>query len=205
LILAVLLGAAIIWYENQADDADPQNEDLVDSTMTKIDQAVAAVSGPGPVDDMSMSVAGLLMLRRRERCTLTAINLGDGGWTIGWGHFSKNRPDDITQPQADAMFEDDVVNRGEKWVKLYVTTDLTQNQFDALVSIAFNMSPQSFKKFADSVNAGDGIDDIAQASVGWVSSAFTNGIQNRRNSEMNLFDNGSTMSGNNNTTCWAWA
>ncbi len=83
-----------------------------------------------------------------------------------------------------------MVNRAEKWVKLYVTDNLTQNQFDALVSIAFNMSPQSFKKFADSVNAGNGIDDIAQQSVGWVASVYTNGIQNRRTAEMNVFNNG---------------
>lgn len=190
LVLALIIGAAIIWYENQADDSDPQNEDLVDSTMTKIDEAVAAVSGPGPIADMSMSAAGLRMLRNREACYLKPYNLGDGGWTIGWGHYSKSKPDDITQDQADAMFADDVVNRGEKWVKLYVQIDLSQAQFDALVSIAYNMSPQSFKKFADSVNAGDGIDGIAQQSVGWVASKFTNGIQNRRNSEMNLFDNG---------------
>jgi lysozyme len=190
LVLAVLIGAAIIWYENQAGDDDPQNEDLVDSTMTKIDEAVAAVSGPGPIADMSMSAAGLNMLSNREACYLKPYQLGDGGWTIGYGHYSKSKPNDITQDQADAIFADDVVNRGEKWVKLYVTVDLSQEQFDALVSIAFNMSPQSFKKFADSVNAGDGIDGIAQASVGWVAPAFTNGIRNRRNSEMNLYDNG---------------
>ncbi|MES2163351.1 MAG: lysozyme [Pseudomonadota bacterium] len=190
LILALAIGAAIIWYENQGSNSDPQDEDLVDSTMTKIDQAAALISGPGPIADMSMSAAGLRMLRNREACYLKAYNLGDGGWTIGWGHYSKSKPDDITQDQADAMFADDVVNRGEKWVKLYVTVDLTQEQFDALTSIAFNMSPQSFKKFADSVNAGNGIDDIAQASVGWVDPKFTNGIQNRRNTEMNLFDNG---------------
>jgi lysozyme len=119
--------------------------------------------------------------------------LGDGGWTIGWGHqYSRYEyvPASITQEQADAMFIDDVVNRGERWVKLYVTVPQTQEQFDALVSIAYNMSPQSFKKFAAEVNAGNGIDAIATASIGWVREGLQNGIRNRRYSEMNLYNAG---------------
>lgn len=194
LLMAAMIGAAILWYETQSQDSsDPQAEDLMDSTMTKIDEGVAMVAGPGPLADMSTSDAGLALMRRRESCRLTPYNLGDGGWTIGWGHqYGKYEtvPQSITQDQADAMFVADVVDRGEHWVKLYVDTDLEQYQFDALVSIAYNMSPQSFKKFAASVNAGDGIDGIAQDSVGWVAAAYTRGIQNRRNSEMNLYDNG---------------
>lgn len=192
LILAVLIAAAIWYYETQQGGADdPQSEDLVDTMNTAIDQAAAVVSGPGPVADMSTSDAGLALIQGYEQCRLSAYQLGDGGWTIGWGHYSTGaKPGDITQAQADAMFAQDVVDRGEKWVKLYVTTDLTQNQFDALVSIAYNMSPQSFKKFAAAVNAGDGIDGMAQQSVGWVAANLQNGIQNRRDAEMNVYDNG---------------
>ncbi len=194
LIIAALIGAGVWWWETQHQASeDPQSENLIDTTMTKIDEATAALSGPGPVADMQTSPAMLGMLRRRESCRLTPYNLGDGGWTIGWGHqYGKYEtvPASITQAQADAMFIDDVVSRGEKWVKLYVAVDLAQYEFDALVSIAYNMSPQSFKKFADSVNAGDGIDDIAQASVGWVADKYRNGIQNRRGAELNVFNNG---------------
>lgn len=194
LLLAALIGAAIWYYETQHQGSeDPQSEDLIDSTMTKIDQAAGMISGPGPVGDMTTSDAGLALMKRRESCRLTPYNLGDGGWTIGWGHqYGKYEtvPASITQDQADAMFADDAVSRGERWVKLYVSVSLTQSQFDALVSIAYNMSPQSFKKFADAVNAGNGIDDLAQQSVGWVAAAYRNGIQNRRNTEMNMFDNG---------------
>lgn len=191
LIAAVI--AAVIWYESQNASGDTQDEGLVDSTMTKFDEAMGAISGPGPVGNMSTSQDMLDMLKARERLSLTPYNLGDGGWTVGYGHFEKTRdalPVLNSKADADALFASDVANRGEKWVKLYITVPLTQNQFDALVSIAFNMSPQSFKKFADSVNAGNGIDDIAQASVAWVKPEFQNGIQNRRDAEMNVFDNG---------------
>jgi lysozyme len=193
LLLALLIGAAIIYFETQDDGDDDQSEDLVDTTMTTIDQAAALLTGPGPVENMSTSQAMLSMMMARESLRLTPYNLGDGGMTIGYGHqYQKweTVPASITQDQAVAMFENDVVNRAEKWVKLYVTVDLTQNQFDALVSVAYNMSPQSFKKFADQVNAGNGIDDIAQSSVGWVAAVYTNGIQNRRDAEMNVYDNG---------------
>ena len=79
---------------------------------------------------------------------------------------------------------------GEKWVKLYVTVPVSQEQFDALVSIAFNMSPRSFKKFADQVNAGNGIDAIADQSVTWVPANLQNGIRNRRYDEKRLFNEG---------------
>jgi lysozyme len=192
LLLAALIAGAII-YLSQQDDSDDQDEDLADKTMTAIDQAVGLFSAPGPVADMSTSPAMLSMLKTREALHLTPYNLGDGGYTIGYGHQYQaweTVPASITQDQADAMFAADVVARAEKWVKLYVQVDQTQNQFDALVSIAYNMSPQSFKKFADQVNAGNGIDDIAQTSVGWVAAVYTNGIQNRRNAEMNVYDNG---------------
>ncbi|NQE29229.1 glycoside hydrolase family 24 [Herbaspirillum seropedicae] len=142
---------------------------------------------------MKTSQNGIDMLKRRESLRLTRYTLGDGGYTWGYGHFDKNPnalPVNITADQAEAIFADDLVNRGEKWVKLYVSVPVSQNQFDALVSIAYNMSPQSFKKFADQVNAGNGINAIADTSVGWVASNLQNGIRNRRAEEKRLFNEG---------------
>jgi lysozyme len=106
-----------------------------------------------------------------------------------WGPFG-TLPDSITQAQAQALFDQDVQQRAANWVRLYVTAPITQNQFDALCSIAYNMSPKSFKHFADAVNAGQGIDGVAQASVAWVAPNLQNGISNRREAEVALFDNG---------------
>jgi lysozyme len=158
--------------------------------LTKTDELTA---GQGMNDNMQTSGGMLDMLKRREALVLTRYALGDGGYTWGYGHFSTNPdalPVTITRPFAEQLFADDVVARAEKWVKLYVTADLSQNEFDALVSIAYNMRPQSFKKFADSVNRGDGIDGIAAESVGWVAAKFTNGIANRRAAEMAVFNEG---------------
>lgn len=200
IIIGAAAGTALLMMQKGSstdiaaiDTQDGTDATVMDSIQTAADEALATVSGPGPVTDMTTSQSMLDMLKRRERLTLTRYALGDGGYTWGYGHFSKSPdalPVTITPDQAESIFADDVMNRAEKWVKLYVTVSLSQNQFDALVSIAFNMSPQSFKKFADQVNAGNGISGMAMESVAWVSTKFTNGIRNRRDAEINVFDNG---------------
>lgn len=185
-VAALIIGALALYMIVQSGDGE---EDAIDSIRTKFDEITAGE----PVDDMRTSKGMLDMLKRREGLSLTRYQLNDGGYTWGYGHYSKSPtelPMTITKAQAEAIFIDDVANRGEKWVKIYVKVPLSQNEFDALVSIAFNMSPQSFKKFAASVNNGDGIDDIAAESISWVDPKYTNGIANRRQEEMNVFNNG---------------
>ncbi|WP_241673078.1 lysozyme [Lacisediminimonas profundi] len=209
ILLLAMLGAAgyLAWrlygpqgeeegggYLYEPNDAPATNEgSLMDSIITGIDQVAGVLTGGGPVAGMTTSADMRELLKDREQLKLEPYNLGDGGWTIGYGHFEKSRsslPDRITREQADAMFDADLVNRAEKWVKLYVTVDLTQNQFDALVSIAYNMSPRSFRKFADQVNAGQGINEMAATSIAWVPAHLQNGIRNRRNEEMQVFNSG---------------
>ena len=49
---------------------------------------------------------------------------------------------------ADAMFDEDIVDRAEKWVKAYVKVPLSQEQFDALSHMAYNLKPASFRRIA---------------------------------------------------------
>jgi len=133
------------------------------------------------------------MLKGREVLRLERYNLGDGGWTIGYGHFEKDIskiPARITRDDAEAMFDRDLFERAVKWVRLYVSVPVTQYQFDALTHIAYNLSPKGFKRFADAVNAGEGIDAIADASVYWPAPQFQNGIRARRATEVALFNEG---------------
>lgn len=188
-LVLLAVGAALVYAVTHQPEGD-QEEDLIDAALTKIDELTA---GENLNDNMATSAGMLEMLKRREALVLTRYALGDGGYTWGYGHYSTNPnalPETITRPFAEQLFVDDVVARAEKWIKLYVLVPLAQNQFDALVSVAFNMSPQSFKKFAASVNRGDGIDGIANESVGWVAAKFTNGIANRRAAEMAVFNEG---------------
>ncbi len=186
-VAALIIGALALYMIAQSGDGE---EDTIDSIITKFDEVTASA---GPIENMKTSKGMLDMLKRREGLSLSRYQLDDGGYTWGYGHYSKSPdalPLTISKAQAESIFADDVANRGEKYVKLYIKVDLTQNEFDALVSIAFNMSPQSFKKFAASVNNGDGIDGIAAESISWVNPKYTNGIANRRQEEMNVFNNG---------------
>lgn len=197
-----LIGLAPLFEdEAPADDAYswdsdgqyvPEGETIFETIGQAMDEVIAAVA-PGPVADMYASEELRVMLKSRERLRLERYNIGDGGWTIGYGHFEKNIaniPARITVDQANAMFDRDLAERAEKWVRMYVRVPLYQYQFDALVHIAFNMSPPSFKKFADTVNAGEGITYWANRSISWVAAHLQNGIRNRRNEELALFNGG---------------
>jgi lysozyme len=191
---ALLIGAAaaalFLWLrQQQAGDDDETVFDTIGQTM---DQALGALA-PGPAADMYPSEVLRDMLKRREVLRLERYNLGDGGWTIGYGHFETDInkvPARIERDDAEALFDQDLYARAVKWVRLYVQVPVTQYQFDALTHIAYNLSPKGFKKFADAVNAGEGIDGIADQSVSWVSPYFQNGIRNRRAQEVELFNDG---------------
>lgn len=197
--VVLLMGAAYWKFSQDAASVAAATGDTSytagDAAMTAVDQITGALSDlvmPSPVAGMVCSDAGKAAIKSAEGLRLTRYYLGDGMATIGYGHAGStaNIPATCTQAQADAWFEGDIESRAARWVRLYVTVPLYQNQFDALCSIAYNMSPHSFKKFADQVNAGNGIDGIAQDSVSWVPASLQNGIQNRRNNEMAMFDSG---------------
>lgn len=197
LVLAAIIAAAVVWYLTQEDDSnDTQTQDFTSDVMTAIDQAKGALSGPNPAASFTTSDFMIPIMEKRESYQSKPYDLKDGGLTWGYGHqgtINETPPAYISQADADALFRQDVAKRGEYWVKLYVTVPITQNQFDALVSIALNMSPRSFKKFADAVNAGQGINDMCAQSVDWMRQShpeFVNGIQNRRNFEMQVFNTG---------------
>ena len=89
---------------------------------------------------MKISEAGIKLIQSFESCCLTAYRDGGGVYTVGWGHTGPEvRPGlTITQAQADLIFEDDLV-KVERGVADLVTVDLTQGQYDALCSFAFNV------------------------------------------------------------------
>lgn len=89
---------------------------------------------------MNLGSAGEKLIKEFESCRLKAYLDGGGVWTIGWGHTGREVVDGLvwTQDQADATFWSDVVEF-EEGVKRLVTATINQNQFDALVSFAYNV------------------------------------------------------------------
>lgn len=92
--------------------------------------------------------AGRKLIEHWERLELEAypdpVTQGDP-WTIGYGHTG---PDvhpgqQITLTEAVGLLEQDLAE-AERLVERHVTAPLTDNQFSALVSPAFNIGPEFF-------------------------------------------------------------
>jgi len=99
---------------------------------------------------MILSEDGMNVLVDREGLRTTAYQDTKGIWTIGVGHTAGSGPPvpcrgmTITHERALEIFDHD--NDGfENAVNSMVTVELTQNEFDALVSFVFNIGVGAFK------------------------------------------------------------
>lgn len=90
---------------------------------------------------MKINEKGLELIKSFEGCKLTAYKCPAGVLTIGYGHTGADVKEGqkITQKKADALLVKDV-ERFEKMVNAYKKKyKWTQNEFNALVSFAFNI------------------------------------------------------------------
>ena len=88
---------------------------------------------------MKTSKRGLDLIKKYEGCRLKAYKCPAGVWTIGWGHTAGVKEGQtITQEQADAFLVEDVKIYEDR-VNKYSKYNWNQNQFDALVSFAYNI------------------------------------------------------------------
>lgn len=89
---------------------------------------------------MKTGATGIDLIKKYEGCRLDAYKCPAGVWTIGYGHTGDVKPDQrITQAQAEAILIADL-EKFEKKVNIYYSMyRWTQNEFDALVSFAFNL------------------------------------------------------------------
>lgn len=140
---------------------------------------------------MHLGSAGEALIKSYEKFRPTAyLPTPRDVWTIGWGHTrGVKQGDTCTQPQAELWFLQDVagavaaVNGGVK-------IDVSQNQFDALVSLAFNIGGFAFtgSTLLRKLNATDIPGAAAQFAV-WNKQAgrVLPGLVARRAAEAALF------------------
>lgn len=85
------------------------------------------------------------IIKQYESCQLDAYKCPAKIWTIGYGHTKDVTEDmSITEEEADNLLKEDLEE-----VETYLNKfgyDLTQNQFDALVSFIFNVGIGNFTK-----------------------------------------------------------
>jgi len=154
---------------------------------------------------METSEDGIALIKSFEDCELVAYpdpKTGGAPWTIGWGATGDGIGPGIvwTQEQADARLAMDVIER-EAVVRKAVTHEMTQGQFDAFVSIVFNVGAGSAYKdgiirlksgnpstLLRKFNAGD-IGGCEDQWLLWISpgSSVSNGLLRRRHAELALF------------------
>lgn len=111
--------------------------------------------------------------------------------TIGWGHIhGVKMGDTCTQAEAEVFFQQDVAG-AVATVNKDVTTALTQNQFDALVSLVFNIGPGNFggSTLLSLLNSGAQKALVAGQFARWNKQAgrVLNGLVARRAAEAALF------------------
>ncbi|HEX3065422.1 MAG TPA: lysozyme [Dongiaceae bacterium] len=125
---------------------------------------------------MNLSDAGCAFIKGWEKCSLKAYYDQAGLATIGWGHLLATTPwvplsqfPDITQECADALFLEDALPKEQGVSVLFSTTPLLPRQFDALVSLAFNIGVAALagSTLRRAIQGGQPHDVISAAFLMW--------------------------------------
>lgn len=98
---------------------------------------------------MKLSQRGIDLIKQFEGYSSKAYPdpaTGGAPWTIGYGTIKGVKPGMIiTAEQAEKMLRDDVA-KFESGVSSLITSPTTQGQFDAMVSLAYNIGLGNFGK-----------------------------------------------------------
>ena len=122
------------------------------------------------------------------------------GATIGYGHLIKNGEDfknGISESKATELLRADIAT-AEHVVRDNITVPLTQNQFDALTSLAYNIGSKNFAnstvvKYVNNPNFHSSVyPNLESAWKAWNRSQgeISNGLINRRQNEWVMYNRG---------------
>ena len=151
--------------------------------------------------EMKISEDGIEHIKNEEKPKLTAYSIGDGMITIGWGHAEKENKstfkvgEKISLEKAQELFNKDIENAEngvkrifKQWQNKGIYRKLTQSQFDALVSMGFNMGITGLKKSDVMKYLKDGKYEEAGEAIKYtkINNKFP-GLKNRRNKESSMF------------------
>ena len=148
---------------------------------------------------MHISDIGINLIKKYEGCRLTAYKpvATEKYWTIGYGHYGQDVIQGMTiiQAQADELLRQDLV-KFEKLVEKYDSKyHWTQNEFDALVSFAFNVG--SINQLT--ANGTRTKQEIANKMLEYAKAGgkTLSGLVKRRKDEQALFLSSTTKGGGN--------
>ena len=149
--------------------------------------------------NMNISDAGVELIKSYEGLSLKACKAlpTEQYYTIGYGHYGSDvKPTDtITAEGAKQLLKKDLVFYVEH-VNNALKVEVTQNQFDACVSLAYNIGVYGFAEsdLVKYLNAGKFFKACAEFTL-WRKSGgnIIAGLQNRRTKELRLFIKGNKV------------
>ena len=142
------------------------------------------------MSNRTLSNSGMELIKKFEGCNLTAYKVqeSDEYYTIGYGHYGSDVGEDqtITDEEATSLLYADCdrfVTHVNKYMSIY---NFNQNQFDALVSFAYNVG--NIKTLTKSGTAS--IEEISADMLLYCKSngVTLRGLVNRRKAEQELFN-----------------
>lgn len=140
---------------------------------------------------MKTSTNGKKLIKQAEGCRLTAYRCAAGVLTIGYGHTKGVYiGQTITQQQAEDMLAADLTAYEQAVAE--VSQYLTQDQFDACVSLSYNIGTAAFRNStAAALIAADPTPrpELERAWKSWnkAGGKTLNGLVNRRSKEWQLY------------------
>ena len=140
---------------------------------------------------MNISQKGIDLIKEFEGLRLEAYRCPAGIPTIGYGTTKGVEMGiKITKDEAERLLKKDI-EQFENGVLSRLRVKVNQNQFDALVSFAYNVGLGNFSKsnLLRLLNGGQPIGNIAKEFLKWnkAGGKILKGLSNRRDAEMKLF------------------
>lgn len=141
---------------------------------------------------MNIDRAGLDLIKHFEGLSLSAYKCPAGVWTIGYGTTGSwvKQGVIITEQMAEQLLRDDVAKFERGVTRALSGTQVTQNQFNAMVSLAYNIGLGGFQRSSVLRHHRAGNKIRAAASfLMWVKGGgkTLTGLVRRRNAERKLY------------------
>jgi lysozyme len=146
---------------------------------------------------MEVNKAGKDLIKRFEGCKLKAYKCPAGLWTISWGltfypdGTKVKEGDVITQQQAEDYFNA-IVDDFAKKVDALIKSNMSDNNFSALVSFAYNVGMGNFQRstLLRKVNSNPKDKTILAEFMKWTraNNVVLKGLVRRREAEAKLYE-----------------
>ena len=146
---------------------------------------------------MEVNKAGRDLIKKFEGCKLKAYKCPANLWTISWGltfypdGTKVKEGDVITQQQAEDYFNA-IVDDFAKKVDALIKSNVSENNFSALVSFAYNVGMGNFQRstLLRKVNANPKDPSIRAEFMKWTraNGEVLKGLVRRRDAEAKLYE-----------------